>query len=168
MSSEIQTSWFETRKNALLTMRDKHLICPDGKIGPLLRDVASRRMSSRLAKNISLVTSGKSIIEPRPFRTDKWGVGRRHERWAGCGGRGVSRDERRLCGRRSRVVLMPRRWHQPVDDADASRRGWWQESPITRESAKEAVKTIAYARLRVSARHLAFPAPSVFGQMIFP
>jgi hypothetical protein len=53
-----------------------------------------------------------------------------------------ARDERPESGRRSRVVLMPRRWHQPADDADASRRGWWQESPITRESAKEAVKTI--------------------------
>jgi hypothetical protein len=38
---------------------------------------------------------------------------------------------------------MPRRWHQPGDEAGASRRGWWQESPITKESAKEAVKTIA-------------------------
>jgi hypothetical protein len=54
----------------------------------------------------------------------------------------VSPDERRYRGRRSRVVLMPRRWHQPGDEARASRRGWWQESPITRESAKEAVKTI--------------------------
>jgi len=53
------------------------------------------------------------------------------------------KDERRLCGRRSRGVLISRRWYQPADDAEASRRGWWQESPITRETTKETVKTIA-------------------------
>ena len=37
----------------------------------------------------------------------------RHERAAGCGGReAVRRDERKRCGRRSRVVLTPRRWRQ--------------------------------------------------------
>src|SRR5512140_927752 len=36
------------------------------------------------------------------------------------------------CGRRSRVVLMPRRWQ-----ASQGRR--WQESPVTGESAKQAV-----------------------------
>ena len=44
-------------------------------------------------------------------------------------------------GRRSRVVLMPRRWRQLATMLRIAR-GWWQESPITRESAKEAVKTI--------------------------
>ena len=47
-------------------------------------------------------------------------------------------DERPERGRRSRVVLMPRRWHQV---GGAIRQRWWQESPITRESAKETVKT---------------------------
>jgi hypothetical protein len=46
------------------------------------------------------------------------------------------------CGRRSRVVLTPRRWRQ-VLEKQASQGRWWQESPVTRESAKEAVKTIA-------------------------
>jgi hypothetical protein len=46
------------------------------------------------------------------------------------------------CGRRSRVVLMPRRWHQaPEKQAFRGRR--WQTSPVTGESAKETVKTIA-------------------------
>jgi hypothetical protein len=36
----------------------------------------------------------------------------RHGRGTGCGGRGGALDELRLSGRRSRVVLMPRRWHQ--------------------------------------------------------
>ena len=53
------------------------------------------------------------------------------------------KDERCLCGRRSRGVLISRRWYQPADDAEASRRGWWQESPITRETTKETVKAIA-------------------------
>jgi hypothetical protein len=43
-----------------------------------------------------------------------WPVVTGHE--AGCDGRKAtrvfSRDERRRCGRRSRVVLTPRRWHQ--------------------------------------------------------
>ena len=38
-------------------------------------------------------------------------------------------------GRRSRVVLTPRRWRQVGDDAFASRRRWWQKSPVTKESA---------------------------------
>jgi hypothetical protein len=46
------------------------------------------------------------------------------------------------CGRRSRVVLTPRRWRQ-VLEKQASQGRWWQESPVTKESAKEAVKTIA-------------------------
>src|SRR5579863_9392886 len=38
---------------------------------------------------------------------------------------------------------MPRRWHQLGDEARASRRGRWQTSPVTEESSKETVKTIA-------------------------
>jgi hypothetical protein len=36
----------------------------------------------------------------------------RHGRGTGCGGRGGARDGRCQCGRRSRVVLTPRRWRQ--------------------------------------------------------
>src|ERR1700693_6548411 len=43
-------------------------------------------------------------------------------------------------GRRSRVVLTPRRWRQ-VGGVIRWRR--WQPSPVTGESAKETVKTIA-------------------------
>jgi len=82
------------------------------------------------------------------------------------------------CGRRSRVVLTPRRWRQ-VRGGIRGRR--WQESPVTGESTKETVKTIArgmpddfrcdrgdyarvlcfllHARLRRIVRP-AFPAPS--------
>jgi hypothetical protein len=53
----------------------------------------------------------------------KRGVGHRHERGTGSGGRGCAFDERRGCVRRSRVVLTPRRWRQvggkyPADDGD--------------------------------------------------
>src|ERR1700736_4800512 len=44
-------------------------------------------------------------------------------------------------GRRSRVVLTPRRWRQVSRKVSAKRR--WQTSPVTGESAKETVKTIA-------------------------
>jgi hypothetical protein len=61
---------------------------------------------------------------------------------AGSVGRAKRRaDERRWCGRRSRVVLTPRRWRQ-VGGSDIRRRRW-QTSPVTGESAKETVKTIA-------------------------
>jgi len=39
------------------------------------------------------------------------------------------------------VVLTPRRWRQ-VSRSDPRKR-WWQKSPVTEESAKETVKTIA-------------------------
>jgi hypothetical protein len=38
---------------------------------------------------------------------------------AECDGRGRVLDETRERGRRSRVVLMPRRWHQVRDDVGA-------------------------------------------------
>ena len=49
-------------------------------------------------------------------------------------------DERAACGRRSRVVLTPRRWRQV---GGATRRRRWQTSPVTGESSKETVNTIA-------------------------
>jgi hypothetical protein len=45
------------------------------------------------------------------------------------------------CGRRSRVVLTPRRWCQVGGRRFRRRR--WQKSPVTGESAEETVKTIA-------------------------
>src|SRR6476646_1998191 len=49
-------------------------------------------------------------------------------------------DERCQCGRRSRVVLTPRRWRQVCEK---KRRRRWQTSMVTGESTKETVKTIA-------------------------
>jgi len=54
--------------------------------------------------------------------------------------RAVEQDERRWRGRRSRVVLTPRRWRQEGGSICQRR---WQTSPVTEESAKETVKTIA-------------------------
>jgi len=52
------------------------------------------------------------------------------------------RDERGRCGRRSRVVLSPRRWGQALRDDD-SRRRWWLKSPAHQGEHEAAVKTIA-------------------------
>jgi hypothetical protein len=46
-------------------------------------------------------------------------------------------------GRRSRVVLTPRRWRQVGDDARASCRRWWQKSPAHQEEHEGNRKTIA-------------------------
>src|ERR1700761_1864420 len=54
----------------------------------------------------------------------------------GGDGRGGAFDEGRGRGRRSRVVLAPRRWRQ-VDGAIRQR--WWQTSPVTRKNTKETV-----------------------------
>jgi hypothetical protein len=83
------------------------------------------------------------------------------------------------CGRRSRVVLTPRRWRQVCG---MIRRRRWQKSPVTGESPKETVKTIAQGMPGQSGEpvvanscaflfrtrgygcggHPAFPAPSDF------
>ena len=86
-------------------------------------------------QKIALYENRKMCIlsrHPVPIR----GVYRdRHGRWAGCGGRGGAIDERRSSGRRSRVVLTPRRWCQVLEgQASLGRR--WQESPVTGESTK--------------------------------
>jgi hypothetical protein len=62
----------------------------------------------------------------------------------GCGGRGgfeKTNDADR--GRRSRVVLTPRRWRQICG---VIRKRRWQQSPVTEKSTKETVKTIAQGR----------------------
>jgi hypothetical protein len=65
---------------------------------------------------------------------------------AGCDGREDAADEQRMRGRRSRVVLTPRRWRQA---GGVIRRRRWQTSPVTGESTKETVKTIRVRECRV-------------------
>ena len=67
-------------------------------------------------------------------------------------------DERCRCGRRSRVVLTPRRWCQ-VRRTICAR--WEQESPVPRESAKESVKTVAQGRPGIPAEPVV-PSPCFF------
>jgi hypothetical protein len=63
----------------------------------------------------------------------------RHQRGAGCGGRGWCQaresgpDEWRCSGRRSRVVLTPQGWRQVCEK---KRRRRWQQNLVTGESAK--------------------------------
>jgi hypothetical protein len=91
-----------------------------------------------------LVTSGKSLalLRASPARHEGrfaivTNVGWKM-RWTP-----VARETNaRSGGRRSRGVLISRRWYQLGNNARALRRGWWQESPITRETTKETVKTI--------------------------
>jgi hypothetical protein len=79
--------------------------------------------------------AGRFLPVPRSSRGALRG---RHERWArDAMDAWMGEDDAHRCGRRSRVVLMPRRWHQV---GGIIRWRWWQENPITRESAKKAVK----------------------------
>jgi hypothetical protein len=70
------------------------------------------------------------------------GVAQRHERGAGCGGRGCAFGRRALrrteksCGPDTPTLVSSLRMQV--------RRRRWQESPVAGESAKEAVKTIAW------------------------
>jgi hypothetical protein len=64
----------------------------------------------------------------------------RHGRGAGCGGRGGAIDEQHQSGRRSRVVLTPRRWRQVGGGNSAGDGDKKARSP---GSTKETVKTIA-------------------------
>src|SRR5579872_3594693 len=139
--------------------------------------------SCHFVAGISLVTSGKSPLEARPSRTHQEGrLADRHERWArdamdACG----ARDECAVSGRRSRVVLTPRRWRQAGGDDPPAMVAIKPGSPgrARRKPLKpfaqgmpdcfgEPVVTTlvcffhSHTRLRVRLKHLAFPAPSVF------
>jgi hypothetical protein len=76
-------------------------------------------LSSPFRKNIFVFLRRKSLHRPSLSRTRKRGVSRSSRTLgAGCDGRGGVRransapDEWHCCGRRSRVVLTPRRWRQ--------------------------------------------------------
>jgi hypothetical protein len=125
---------------------------------------------SDFPKNISVPTYPKSHLELWPSHPTRGAYHDRHGRGEGCGGRGSvlhatglqggffesvsdqQRADERCCSvRRSRVVLTPRRWRQVRGVASALpglgttlvRGRRWQTSPVTGESSKETVKTIA-------------------------
>ena len=65
------------------------------------------------SKNILIFRNGKSLLYPPPSCPTGGAARDRHGRGTGCGGRkGRQRRGRFSCGRRSRVVLTPRRWRQ--------------------------------------------------------
>src|SRR5216683_1439122 len=145
----------------MLSVQRVELICPTGTLRKIL--------SSPLCKNISLHPSGKSSLQIRAIPPHKRGVSRSSRtrggmRWTrqrfardGIAGQverlvsGQQRADERCCSvRRSRVVLTPRRWRQ-VRGVKSAQPGLDKTyprmtvatSPVTGESTKETVKTIA-------------------------
>jgi hypothetical protein len=108
---------------------------PDGQI----KCASTKSKSSPSCKNILIFRNHKSvyIVSHPASQEGRFAVVTNVD--AGCDGRGCAFDERRRSGRRSRVVLTPRRWCQ-VGGAICWRR--WQKSPITGESSKETVKPL--------------------------
>jgi hypothetical protein len=106
---------------------------PDGQISKNAVHTQSQKYSaSRLTRLKSISPAVLSHSEGRFANVTDVG--------AGCDGRCGARDGRCRCGRRSRVVLTPRRWCQVGGSNSADDGGKRARSP---GSAKEAVKTIA-------------------------
>jgi len=98
-------------------------------------------VSRSSAKNIPLGDPVETAIERSGPVLTRRGVTRRHERGA-RDAMDVLRatDECALRGRRSRSVLIPRRWYQVLEKrASQGRRR--QQSPVSGETTKETVKT---------------------------
>jgi hypothetical protein len=152
------------RKQTAWTTRPAQVICPSG---AFLTGLSS--FISDFPKNISVPTHPKSRLELSPSRPTEGrfaivtnvGHGMRwtRQRFArdGIAGRVETlvsdqqrADERCCCVRRSRVVLTPRRWRQ-VRGVKSAQPGLDKTyplttvatSPVTGESTKETVKTIA-------------------------
>ena len=91
---------------------------PDHPTGLLLtrranqRAVFARGLSSPFAKNISVLSGCKSPSYPPLSCPERGALAIVTNVGMGCGGRGGAFDEQRQGGRRSRVVLTPRRWRQ--------------------------------------------------------
>ena len=84
-------------------------------------------LSSPVAKNIRLRDLRKSPSYPPLSCPERGALAIVTNVGTGCGGRGGAFDERRQGGRRSRVVLTPRRWRQasrkyPRGDGDKKAR----------------------------------------------
>ena len=106
---------------------------PDGQI--------SKKLSSPLCKNILVFRSRKSLSYLPSSRPGRGALAIVTNVGAGCGGRGGAFDEQRQCGRRSRVVLTPRRWRQvPGKQASWERR--WQESRSPGRSRRKPLKPL--------------------------
>src|ERR1700722_15145397 len=103
-------------------------------------------VSSPPQENISFCPSGKSSLQARAVPPHKRGARDRHERGVrDAVDASGAQDERARGGRRSRVVLTPRRWRQALKKLRFSG-AMVATSRLTRESTKETVKTIAQGR----------------------
>jgi len=112
--------------------------------------------SSPPVKNISLGRDAKSPANSAHPVPQEGRIAIVTDVGAGCGGRGGALDEWRRRGRRSRVVLTPRRWRQVCGRrwkalAVLSRRACdgGKKARLTEESTKETVKTIRVRECRV-------------------
>jgi hypothetical protein len=69
------------------------------------------RLPENIRQQFSPCAVGQITFMPLRHPVPSRGAARdRHERGAGCGGRWFSQGVREVGGRRSRVVLTPRRW----------------------------------------------------------
>src|SRR5579863_521947 len=107
---------------------------PDGQISCVDLQL-SHRLSSPCAKNISVFQKRKSDVYRSPSRTPQEGrCASSRTLGGGCGGRGSTRDEcvcprtAKSCGPDIPTLMSSSRGDDP-------RGRWWQESPVTRESA---------------------------------
>src|ERR1700720_160920 len=105
------------------------IICPPSKSAP----ASEKSLSSRESKNISLNPSGKSVAPLPPSRPSEGRLAIVTDAGRDAVDAIESEDERHQRGRRSRVVLTPRRWRQ---GRGAIRERRWQKSPVTGESTK--------------------------------
>src|ERR1700694_494705 len=121
------------------------LILPDGQITDLL--------SSPSAKNISLLRRPKSTLQIPPSRPERGALRGRHGRWVRDAVAAAAAGARMRAGR----MMLTRTAKSCGPDAPTlassfagfSARRRWQESPVTGESTKQAVKTIAQGKLGV-------------------
>ena len=98
--------------------------------------LALNRLSSPSRKNIRIFRISESIYIYRHPVPTRGALRGRHGRWVRDAVDADSAfDEWRDSGRRSRVVLTPRRWCQ-VLEKQASQGRRWQKSPVTGESTK--------------------------------
>jgi hypothetical protein len=89
-------------------------------------------LSSPLQKNIWLCSSGKSSLQARPVLSQERGVAQRHQRGAGCGGRGL--HHRRTMQTRTAKTCGPDTPTLVSSLAEVTARRRWQKSPVTGES----------------------------------
>jgi hypothetical protein len=131
ITCSLRRRWFSQRAQPV------ELICPTGCLRKFL--------SSPSPKNISLRGLLKSPLLIPPSRLEQRGVSRSSRTWsAGCGGRRRRADE--CAGLRTAKSCGPDAPTLASSCAEVSARRWWQKSPVTRESAKETVKTTAQGR----------------------